>query len=100
MKGKRSSAAQCGAGPSKHRTDPPVPAHLTGHGAVSNRAVRAGVPGRPVLESKEYTEDELEFLKACDAYRRARGARFLVATDYLKVLKGLGYKKDGVSDGG
>ncbi len=42
----------------------------------------------------EYTDEEVEFLKAVDAYRLKKAhTKFLLATDYLKILKNLGYSK-------
>lgn len=39
----------------------------------------------------EYTEEEVEFLKAVASYRSRTGVKFLAAVDYLTVLKSIGY---------
>lgn len=41
----------------------------------------------------EYTTEEVEFLKAVDAYRLKTRTRFLTATDYMKILIKLGYSR-------
>lgn len=46
------------------------------------------------LQSRhEYTDDEIEFLLACEAFRIRHNLQFLYATDYMKVLIELGYEK-------
>lgn len=47
----------------------------------------------------EYTKDEVEFLKAVDAYRIKTKTKFLLATDYLKILVKLGYSKPKPGEG-
>ena len=44
-------------------------------------------------QCREYSAEEEAFLRACEQYRSDTGARFLTATEYLKVLKSLGYSK-------
>jgi hypothetical protein len=41
----------------------------------------------------EYTDEERDFLRACDRYRHALRRRFLRAIDYLAVAKQLGYRQ-------
>ena len=49
------------------------------------------LPGEGVEDDGSgYTPEEEAFLRECEAYRVAAGKRFLRATDYLKVLLGLG----------
>jgi hypothetical protein len=54
---------------------------------------RRGIFGSGWEGRDEYTDEELEVLRAADAYRRAKGLRFLSVTDILKVMKGLDYRK-------
>lgn len=44
----------------------------------------------------DYTEEEVEFLKAVDEYRHRLKRKFLNATDYLRLLHELGYRKERV----
>ncbi len=49
---------------------------------------------RPNSEAeRHYTDEEREFLRAAYEYQHERGIRFMNATDYLKVLLALGYRK-------
>lgn len=43
---------------------------------------------------RAYTDEEREFLTACEAYRCRYAKRFLNATDYLVVAKGMGYARE------
>jgi hypothetical protein len=45
------------------------------------------------LADRLYDDEQREFLAACDRYRRAKHKLFLAATDYLEVLKSLGYRR-------
>ena len=45
---------------------------------------------------EDMTDDDLEFLRACDTYRQK--VRFMAVTDYLSVLKSLGWKRDRLSE--
>jgi hypothetical protein len=46
-------------------------------------------------EDKLFSGEESAFLKAAEAYRAARHLKFMKATDYLKVLLALGYRRRG-----
>lgn len=46
----------------------------------------------PATGNRLYTEEESLFLKACECFRTSHGRRFLRATDYLQILKALGYE--------
>ena len=41
-----------------------------------------------------YTEDELEFMKAIERYRKENDKRFLAWRDVLEVVRSLGYRKE------
>ncbi|MDB5349469.1 MAG: hypothetical protein JWN86_716 [Planctomycetota bacterium] len=67
--------------------------------AIARRAsaARAGKPRGldPAVNDRIYEADELEFLRAVDAYRRATGRKFPTGSELLGVLKSLGYAKPG-----
>jgi hypothetical protein len=46
-----------------------------------------------VFPGSDYTAEECAFLRAVDRYRIQHRFRFLAASDYLKILKALGYRK-------
>ncbi len=48
----------------------------------------------------DYDDEEKEFLRTVDAFRTKKGKKFLLATDYLKVLKSLGWERKGDDDVG
>jgi hypothetical protein len=41
----------------------------------------------------DYTADEVEFIKAMDAYQRAKRRRFPAWSEVLSVVRALGYRK-------
>lgn len=47
----------------------------------------------PSTCEREYTEDELEFMRALDDYKRASGRKFPTCSEILEVIKSLGYMK-------
>ena len=49
--------------------------------------------GRDVNPDRLFTEEELEFLKAMDAYKRNNHRPFPSWKEVLEVLKSLGYQK-------
>lgn len=56
-------------------------------GKPKEKTVASDFPG------SEYTDEDRRFLIACERYRQQSGKKFLAATDYLKILKGLGYRR-------
>lgn len=62
---------------------------------MSNRRPR-GLTDRCIHNSYvfAYTEDELEFIKAMDRYKRENNKPFPTLTEVLSVLKSLGYRKE------
>src|SRR5262245_18047701 len=58
---------------------------------------RARYEADPLTAERLYTDPEREFLAAAEAYREQEHKRFLTATDYFRVLLGLGYMRE---DGG
>lgn len=56
---------------------------------------RAKVPRRrqidPTTCERDYSNDEIEFMQALDAYKRANGRMFPTCSEILEVIRGLGY---------
>jgi hypothetical protein len=50
-------------------------------------------PTDDVYPGAEYTEEEREFIMACDRYRTNHNLRWLSLTDVLVVVKSMGYKR-------
>jgi hypothetical protein len=49
----------------------------------------------PTTCERDYTDEEVQFMHALDAYKRASGRMFPTCSEVLEVLKGLGYQKVG-----
>ena len=47
----------------------------------------------PTTCEREYTDDEIEFMRALDEYKRSSGRMFPTCSEILEVLTGLGYRK-------
>ena len=47
----------------------------------------------PTTCERDYTNDEIEFMQALDAYKRSSGRMFPTCSEVLEVLRGLGYVK-------
>ena len=47
----------------------------------------------PTTCERDYSEDEIEFMQAMDAYKRANGRMFPTCSEILEVLRGLGYER-------
>jgi len=81
------------ATPDRRQNDVPV--------AVERRHLerRAKVARRrqidPTTCERDYTHDEVEFMHALDAYKRASGRMFPTCSEVLEVIKSLGYQKVG-----
>jgi hypothetical protein len=56
---------------------------------------RVKVPRRrqidPTTCERDYSNDEIEFMQALDAYKRANGRMFPTCSEILEVIRGLGY---------
>src|SRR5215471_16937923 len=48
----------------------------------------------PTTCERDYTDEEIEFMRAMDDYKRKAGRQFPTWSEVLEVLKGLGYKRD------
>lgn len=48
----------------------------------------------PTTCERDYTADEIEFMRAMDEYKRKSGRQFPTWSEVLEVLRGMGYKRD------
>lgn len=48
----------------------------------------------PTTCERDYTADEIEFMKAMDDYKRKSGRQFPTWSEVLEVVRGMGYKRD------
>jgi hypothetical protein len=79
----------------------PVPTSGTGPQASpraaypprSRQTTRLPRPAKPIPCDREYTKDELEFLKAIEEYKTASGRMFPTWSEVLEVCRNLGYEK-------
>ncbi len=49
----------------------------------------------PTTCERDYTDDEIEFMQALDAYKRKAGSSFPTSGEILQVLIELGYRRTG-----
>ncbi len=47
----------------------------------------------PTTCERDYSDDEIEFMHALDAYKRSSGRMFPTCSEVLEVIRGLGYAK-------
>ncbi len=52
----------------------------------------------PTTCERDYSQDEIEFMDAMDAYKRANGRMFPTCSEILEVVRGLGYTRTPVGD--
>ena len=48
----------------------------------------------PTTCERDYTDDEIEFMRAMDDYKRKAGRQFPTWSEVLEVVKSMGYKRD------
>lgn len=48
----------------------------------------------PTTCERDYTDEEIEFMRAMDDYKRRAGRQFPTWSEVLEVLKAMGYKRD------
>ncbi len=53
----------------------------------------------PTTCERDYTNEEVEFMHALDAYKRTSGRMFPTCSEVLEVLKGLGYQRGSAAGG-
>jgi hypothetical protein len=47
----------------------------------------------PTTCERDYSEEEVEFMRALEQYKRASGRMFPTCSEVLEVLRGLGYER-------
>ncbi|MBQ3350106.1 MAG: hypothetical protein IJG38_06865 [Thermoguttaceae bacterium] len=47
----------------------------------------------PTTCERDYSEDEVEFMRALDSYKRMSGRMFPTCSEILEVIRSLGYVK-------
>jgi hypothetical protein len=47
----------------------------------------------PTTCERDYTDEEIDFMKAMDDYKRKSGRQFPTWSEVLEVLRGIGYRK-------
>jgi hypothetical protein len=47
----------------------------------------------PTTCERDYSNDEIEFMQALDAYKRSSGRMFPTCSEILEVVRGLGYQR-------
>ena len=52
----------------------------------------------PTTCERDYTNDEIEFMHALDAYKRANGRMFPTCSEILEVVRSLGYERVALQD--
>jgi hypothetical protein len=52
----------------------------------------------PTTCERDYSNDEIEFMHALDAYKRANGRMFPTCSEILEVIRGLGYVRVGQTE--
>lgn len=67
--------------------------------AERRQALRRKVPRRrqidPTTCERDYSDQEIEFMQAMDAYKRSSGRMFPTCSEILEVLRDLGYQQIG-----
>lgn len=51
----------------------------------------------PTTCERDYTDEEIEFMRALEQYKRLSGRMFPTCSEVLEVIRGLGYEKRTVS---
>ena len=66
------------------------------------QTLRRKVPRRrqidPTTCERDYSDQEIEFMQAMDAYKRSSGRMFPTCSEILEVLRDLGYQQIGKPD--
>ncbi len=62
---------------------------------VERRKVQRRRQIDPTTCERDYTDDEIEFMHALDAYKRSSGRMFPTCSEILEVVRGLGYERVG-----
>lgn len=75
-------------GPERRQTDEPVEVERR---QGTRRRVQRRRQIDPTTCERDYSADELEFMRALDAYKRSSGRMFPTCSEILEVIRGLGY---------
>jgi len=59
--------------------------------STSRRKVQRRRQIDPTTCERDYSDDEIEFMQAMDAYKRAAGRMFPTCSEVLEVVRSLGY---------
>lgn len=59
--------------------------------AIERRKVQRRRQIDPTTCERDYTSEEIEFMQALDAYKRASGRMFPTCSEILEVIRNLGY---------
>jgi hypothetical protein len=88
-------------GPERRQSDEPVEVERR---QGTRRRVQRRRQIDPTTCERDYSADELEFMRALDAYKRSSGRMFPTCSEILEVIRGLGYVRtlpsEPESDGG
>ena len=60
---------------------------------IKERRVKRRRQIDPTTCERDYSDQEVEFMRAMDEYKRASGRMFPTCSEILEVLRGLGYEK-------
>lgn len=83
----------------RRQPSPPAPGVAASHTGTEQRKTerRAKVERRrqidPTTCERDYSEEQVEFMKAMDLYKRRSGRQFPTWSEVLEVLQNLGYRK-------
>jgi hypothetical protein len=75
-------------GPDRRQSDEPVEVERR---QGTRRRVQRRRQIDPTTCERDYSADELEFMRALDAYKRSSGRMFPTCSEILEVIRGLGY---------
>jgi len=70
----------------KNRTSPPTPASRRRPPVAARRRLID-----PTTCERDYRADEIEFMRAVEAYKRRAGRMFPTCSELLEVVRSLGY---------
>lgn len=66
--------------------------------AVERRKVQRRRQIDPTTCERDYSADEIEFMQALDAYKRANGRMFPTCSEILEVIRNLGYVRTSANE--
>jgi hypothetical protein len=87
---RRTSMARRQAGSDRRKSQVPVEAERRG-GERRNSQRRRQID--PTTCERDYSDEEIEFMRAMDYYKRASGRMFPTCSEILEVVRSLGYAK-------